>query len=326
MRRTSACLLLLGCIVLSLAADGEPAGRVYRVGYLSLWYSTSDPAQRLALVEGLRARGYHEEDRLVFESRYAEGKVERLPDLAADLVQRRVDAIVAVSTQAGMAAKQATSTIPIVVAGSGDMVDSGLVVDLHRPGGNVTGVQFLRPELAVRQLEILRQIVPAALRFAFLGNPDIASDAAFFRALERHAPALAVSVAFVAARTELDYRQIFPRLVETRTQGLIVAPSTTQMDPARSVVRLVSQYKIPAIYPGRQFVEAGGLVSYFANPADQGRHVAAYVDKVLRGARAGDLPVEEYAHYELAINLRLAKVLKLTVPPALIRDAADVFR
>lgn len=307
-------------------AGTQQAGKVYRIGYLTLWFSASDPSLRLALGEGLRAQGYREGARVTFENRYAEGKIERLPELAGELVQRHVDVIVAVSTPAGLAAKQATSTIPIVVAGSGDMIDSGLVADTARPGGNVTGVQFLRPELAVRQMEILKQIVPEAARLAFLGNPDVPSDVSFFRALERQAPSSGVTIRFVHARTDADYKIAFGIMVQSRVQGLIVGASVTQIDPSRKVVRLVSENKIPAMYPGRQFVEAGGLVSYFANPADQGRHVAVYVDKILKGARAGDLPVEQYASYELAINLRTAKPLFVTIPSALLRQAVDVFR
>jgi len=242
------------------------------------------------------------------------------------LVQRHVDVIVAVSTPAGLAARRATSAIPIVVAGSGDMVDSGLVASTTRPGGNVTGVQVLRPGLAVRQLEILKQVVPGATQLAFLGNPDIPSDVSFFRALERQAPASGVTIRFVHARAEADYKIAFDTLVQSRVQALIVGASVTQIDPSRKEVRLISQNKIPAMYPGRQFVEAGGLISYFANPADQGRHVAVYVDKILKGAQPSDLPVEQYTDYELAINLRTAKALFLTVPPALLYQAVDVFR
>ncbi len=326
LRRAVLLVTMAALLAVPGARRAEAAGKVYHLGYLSLWYSTSDPVQRLTLSEALRARGYNEGDRLVFESRYADGKMERLPDLAAELVRLRVDVIVAVSTPAGIAAKGATSTIPIVVAGSGDMVDSGLVADTQRPGGNVTGVQFLRPQLAVRQMEILKQVVPTAARLGVLGNPDVPSDVSFFRALERQAPASSVTVELVPVRTDLDYRPAFARLVDTRAQGLIVAPSLTQIDPSRSVVRLVSQNKLPTMYPGRQFVEAGGLISYFADPADQGRHVAVYVDRILRGAAPANLPVEQYASYELVVNLRTAKALNLTVPTALVQQAAAVFR
>ena len=326
MRRLAGVLALVAVLAAANPAWAQQAGKVYRIGYLTLWYSTSDPALRLALGEGLRARGYREGERVILESRYAEGKDERLPELASQLVQQHVDVIVAVSTPAGLAARQATSTIPIVVAGSGDMVDSGLVADTARPGGNVTGVQFLRPELAVRQMEILKQVVPEAARLAFLGNPDIPSDVSFFRALERQAPSSGVTIRFVHARAESDYKAAFDTVVQSRAQGLIVGASVTQFDPSRRVVRVVSQNRIPAMYPGRQFVEAGGLISYFANPGDQGRHVAVYVDKILRGAQPGDLPVEQYAGYELAINLRIAKALFLTIPSALLNQAVDVFR
>jgi putative ABC transport system substrate-binding protein len=326
MSRAFAVLALVMFLAAPAPAGTEPKGKVYRIGYLTLWYSTSDPAQRLALVEGLRVRGYREGDRIVFESRYAEGKIERLPELAGELVRRGVDVIVAVSTPAGLAARQATSTIPIVVAGSGDMVDSGLVTNTNRPGGNVTGVQFLRRELALRQMEILRQIVPDATRFAYLGNPDIPSDASFFRTLVGAAQSSGATIRFVHAKVEYDYKLAFATMIEDQVEALIVGASLTQFDASKKVVRVVSQNRLPAMYPGRQFVEAGGLVSYFANPSDQGRHVAVYVDKILKGAKAGDLPVEQYSSYELAINLRVAKALFLTVPSALLKEAADVFR
>jgi putative ABC transport system substrate-binding protein len=326
----AAALAVLAVLALLLAPPvpvrAQQAGKVYRIGYLTLSYSTSDPAQRLALAVGLRARGYREGGNLVFESRYAEGKSERLPELASELVQRQVDIIVAMSTPAGLAAKQATSTIPIVVAGSGDMLDSGLVADPTRPGGNVTGMQLLRPELAVRQMEILKQVVPSATRLAFLGNPDIPSEVSFYRVLERQAPSSGVTIRFVQIRVEADYKMAFASLVEDRVDGLIVGTSVTQLDPSKKVIRLVSQNRIPAIYPGRQFVEAGGLISYFANPSDQGHHVAVYVDKILKGAKAGDLPIEQYARFELAINLRIAKALSLTIPSPLLAQAVEVFR
>ena len=326
LRRTAVLLTIVALLATRAAVGAEGAGKVYRLGYLSFWYSTSDSVQRLGFSEELRTRGYLEGERLVVERRYADGKIERLPDLAAELVRLRVDVIVAVSTPAGLAARRATSTIPIVVAGSSDMVDSGLVADTQRPGGNVTGVQFLRPQLVVRQMEILKQVVPNASRLGFLGNPDVPSDASFFRALERRAAAAAMSIELAPVRTDLDYRLTFARLVDTRVQGLIVGPSITEIDASRSVVRMAAQNKLPTMYPGRQFVEAGGLISYFADPADQGRHVAVYVDKILRGAAPAHLPVEQYASYVLAVNLRTAKALNLTVPSALVEQAAAVFR
>ena len=324
--RIATVLALLIVLAAPAPAPAQQAKKVYRVGYLTLWYSTSDPAHRLALAEGLRARGYREGDNLVFESRYAEGKIERLPDLASEFAWRRVDVIVAVSTPAGLAAKQATSTIPIVVAASGDMLDSGLVADTSRPGGNVTGLQVLRSELAVRQIEILKQVAPSAAQLAFIGNPDIPSEVSFFRVLERKAPSLDVTIRFVQVRAEADYKMAFPALVAGRVDGLIVGTSVTQFDPSKKIVRLVAQNRIPAMYPGRQFVEAGGLISYFANPSDQGHHVAVYVEKILKGAKPGDLPIEQYAKFELAVNLRTAKALFLTIPSALLHQAVDVFR
>jgi ABC-type uncharacterized transport system substrate-binding protein len=236
MPRVFAVIALAALLAAPLSAGTEPKGKIYRIGYLTLWYSTSDPAQRLALAEGLRIRGYREGDGIVFESRYAEGNIERLPELAGELVRRGVDVIVAVSTPAGLAARQATSTIPIVVAGSGDMVDSGLVTNENRPGGNVTGVQFLRRELAVRQMEILRQIAPDAMRLAYLGNPDIPSDAAFFRALDGQAQSSGATIRFIPAKFAM---------VEGGVEALIVGASVTQFDASKKVVRMVSQNRLP---------------------------------------------------------------------------------
>jgi len=314
-------------LLILLAAPGPArteAARVHRIGYLSPWFSTSDPVQRLALLEGLRTRGYREGEEFVFESRYAEGRLGQLPELAAQLVERKVDVLIAVSTLAGLAAKAATTSIPIVVASGGDMLASGLVADPARPGGNVTGIQLLSPELALRQLEIITQLVPGATRLAFFGNPDLPSEIAFFNALERRAASSRRTVRLVPVKAEADYRVAFLRLVEERVQALLVGASATQLDPSRSIVRLMAQNKIPALYPGRQFVEAGGLTSYFAHPGDQGRLVATYVDKIFRGARPGDLPVEQYTKYELVINLRTARTLGLTIPSALREQAASL--
>ena len=325
MRRVAAICALLVALAMPGQACSEQ-GKPYRIGYLTPWYSTTNAVQRLALFEALRARGYREGNEIVLESRYAEGKLEQLGELAAQLVERRVDIIIALSIPAGLAAKGATSSIPIVVAANGDLVASGLVADAMRPAGNVTGVQFTRPELAARQLEILAQLVPSATRLAYLGDPDVRSDLAFFRVLESRAAALRLRIELLPAKAEVDYRTAFPRMVEQGVQGLIVGASVAVWDVSRSVVRLTAQNRIPAIYPGREFAEAGGLVSYFVNAADQGRLVAVYVDRILKGARPGDLPVELYGRYELTINLRTARTLGLTVPSALRAQAASVLR
>ncbi|HTY80142.1 MAG TPA: ABC transporter substrate-binding protein [Candidatus Bathyarchaeia archaeon] len=320
-------LLIICALLVALAAPvqvrPEQAGKPYRIGYLTPWYSTSNAALRLALLDALRARGLREGEEVVFESRYADGRFEQLGELAAQLAQLRVDVIVALSIPAGLAARGATSTIPIVVAANGDLAESGLVADAARPGGNVTGVQLVRPELAVRQLEILAQLVPGATRFAYLGNPDIPSDVALFRVLEGRAAAARVAMHLLPAKSESDYRAVFPRVTEQHIQGLIVGASVAVWDVARSIVRHTAQNKVPAIYPGREFVEAGGLVSYFVSASQQGQLVAAYVDRILKGARPGDLPVELNGRYELTINLRTARTLGLTIPPALRAQAAD---
>src|SRR5262245_27455896 len=290
MRRVTVICAFLAALTAPSQAGSVP-GKPYRIGYVTPWYSTTNAVQRLALLQALRARGYREGDEIVLESRYAEGKVEQLGELAAQLVERRVDLIVALSAPAGLAAKAATSSIPIVVVANGDLVEAGLVAGAARPGGNVTGIQLTRPELAVQQLEILVQLVPSATRLAYLGDPDVRSDLAAFRALESRAAASRLSLQLLPARNEVDYRTTFPRMVEQRTQGIIVGASVRVWDVMRSTVRLTAQNKIPAVYPGREFVESGGLASYFANGGDLGRLTAAYVDRILKGARPGDLPV-----------------------------------
>ena len=318
--------LVLGVCLAPRSAMAQPPAKVWRIGLLSLWYSTSDPALRLGILDGLRRMGYRQGQNLVVENRYADGKAEQLPALASDLVQRRVDLIVALSTQAGLAAKQATSTVPIVVAACGDLVGSGLVADPSRPGGNLTGLQFLSRELAVRQMELLKQISPRTARLALLGDPDDLSEVAFYKIMERSAPSAGVTVRFVELRTDNDLPAAFTAMVGSRVDGLAVASSVSQRDPSMKIVRQAAKNRIPAIYPGAQFVKEGGLISYFTDLSEQGHHAAAYVSRILKGAKAGDLPVEQPTKFDLAVNAKTAKALGLTVPPALVGRADEVTR
>ena len=253
----------------------------------------------------------------MIEYRDAEGKLERLPALAAELVALKVDVIVAASTPAALAAKQATRTIPIVFAAAGDPVASGLVTSLARPGGNVTGLSILAPELVGKCLELLKQAVPGVSRVAVLWQPGALGERTekdMLKGAEVAARALGVRLQFVEARGPADFDRAFSDMTRARAGALTVLPSAMFFSERRRLVDLAAKNRLPAVYPWREFVDAGGLMSYGPNLADLYRRAATYVDKILKGAKPGDLPVEQPTKFELVINLKTAKALGLDDP------------
>lgn len=232
--------------------------------------------------------------------------------------------IFAQTTPAALAAKRATATIPIVIPSSGDAVRAGLVASLARPGGNVTGLQFLGPEVAVKQMELLKQAVPKAARLALLGRFDVSPEVAFFREMERQAPRLGATVRFVEAKTAADHQAAFATMVKERVEGLVVASTISNHEPWRQVVELAARHRIPTIYSGRMWAEAGGLMSYFTDRKDLFRRAAGYVDRILKGANPADLPMEQPTKFELVINAKTARALGLALPPALLLRADQV--
>ena len=263
----------------------------------------------------------------MIEYRSAEGKLERLPALAAELVALKVDVIVAASTLAALAAKQATRTLPIVFAAAGDPVTSGLVTSLARPGGNVTGLSFFSPELVGKCLEQLKQAVPEVSRVAVLwqpGGPGERTEKDMLKAAEVAARALGVRLQFVEARGPEDFDRAFSDMTRARAGALTVLPSTMFFNERRRLVDLAAKNRLPAVYPWREYVEAGGLMSYGPNVPDLFRRAATYVDKILKGAKPGDLPVEQPTKFELVINLKTAKALGLTIPQSLLQRADQV--
>jgi len=263
----------------------------------------------------------------VIEYRDAEGKSERLPALAAELVALKVDVIFAGGTPQALAAKQATRTLPIVFATAADPVGSGLVTSLARPGGNVTGLSILAPALVGKRLELLTQALPGVSRVAVLWQPgghDERTDNDILKEAGVAARVLGVRLQFVEVRGPADFDRAFSDMTRARAGALTVLTGIMFLNERRRLVDLTAKNRLPAVYGGRDFVDAGGLLSYGPNLADLYRRAATYVDNILKGAKPGDLPVEQPTKFELVINLKTAKALGLTIPPSLLQRADQV--
>jgi putative ABC transport system substrate-binding protein len=317
-------LLTLSIFVTPLAAEAQPPGKVFRIGRLTLASpSTDDPD---GFRQGLRELGYVEGQNLVIESRPAEGSVDRLGALATDLVRHQMDVIVAAGSPAIHAAQQATSTIPIVMTTDTDAVEQGFVISLARPGGNITGLAGLGVELSGKGLELLKEVVPTAVRIAALWNPTNASLAPFLRETQVAAQALGVELQVLEVRTPNEFEGAFAAATSGRAEALIVMRDAFLLDHRARIVDLAQRHQLPGMYPRRSYVDVGGLMSYAANIPDQQRRAATYVDKILKGAKPADLPVEQPTKFEFVINLKAAKALGLTIPPTVLFQADEVIR
>ena len=326
-RRRFVLTSLAGAIAAPLAAEAQQAAKVARIGYLSTNLASS-PRHHEAFRQGLRDLGYVDGRNVVIEYRDAEGKPERIPALTAELVALRVDVIVvAGSTLTARTAKQATSTLPIVFIAVGDPVGSGLVTSLARPGGNVTGLSGLGPELVAKCLELLKQAVPGVDRVAVLWVPGALgerTDKDMLKEAEVAGRALGVQLQFVDARGLENFDKAFSDMTSARAGGLTVLPSARLLREHRRLVDLAARNRLPAVYTSREFVDAGGLMAYGANLADLYRRAATYVDKVLKGAKPADLPIEQPTKFELVLNLKTAKALGLTISSSLLARADQV--
>jgi putative ABC transport system substrate-binding protein len=318
-----------GLLAAPFGAEAQQAPRVARIGYLATDLSAA-PHLREAFLQGLRDLGYVEGRNLLIEYRDAEGKLERLPALAAELVALKVDVIFAGGgTPSSLAAKQATRTIPIVFPTAADPVTSGLVTSLARPGGNVTGLSAFSPELVGKRLELLKQAVPGVSRVAVLWQPGgqgERTDKDMLKRADVAARALGVRLQVVEVRGPADFDRAFSVMTKARAGALTVLPSNIFSNERRRLVDLAAKNRLPAVYPWREFVDAGGLMAYGANRADGYRRAATYVDKILKGAKPADLPVEQSTKFELVINLKTAKALGLTIPPSLLARADEVIQ
>jgi ABC-type uncharacterized transport system substrate-binding protein len=317
-----------GLLAAPLAAEAQPEVKIARIGYLS-GNLASNSRLREAFLQGLRDLGYVEGRNVVIEYRDAEGKLERLPALAAELVALKVDVIVAGGNLHALAAKQATRTLPIVFAAATDAVENGLVTSLARPGGNLTGLSSIVQELPGKRLEQLKQAVPGISRIAVLWQPGAVGERTerdTLKGVEVAARALGVRVQFVEARGPENFDRAFSEMTTARAGALIVLSSSMFINERRRLVDLAAKNRLPALYPTRESVDAGGLMSYGPNLADSFRRAATYVDRILKGAKPGDLPVEQPTRYELVINLKTAKALGLTIPESLLGRADEVIR
>ncbi len=331
MRRTIGLLvtLALGLLVAPLAAAAaQLPEKVPRVGYLSPG-SSADPARLRrfdAFRQGLRELGYVEGQTIAIESRWAEGTYDRFPDLAADLVRLKVDVIVAVATRASQAAQQATRTIPIVMSVVIDPLGTGLVASLARPGGNVTGLSMMAPDLVGKQLELLKEVIPKVSQVALLWNPANPASVSQLREAEAAARALGVRLQPLEARAPQEIDSAFVAMTRARAGALVVLADAIFVNQGRQIVELAAERRLPAVYPQREFADAGGLLVYSSNPLDLERRAAVYVDKILKGAKPGDLPVEQPTTFQLVIILKTAQALGLTIPPSLLFQADEVIR
>jgi putative ABC transport system substrate-binding protein len=284
-------------------------------------------ASHNAFQEGLRELGYTEGQNVTIERRYAEWKLERLPDLAAELVRLKVDAIVAFSTSSSLAAKRATSTIPIIAVSMAFPVEDGLVASLARPGGNVTGTTFVGPELIAKRLGLLKETIPGVSRVAALWHPRAYGErtmANMLKEADDAARTLGVQLQLVQALGPNDFDDAFSAMTQERADAFVVLPSPMLWAEHRRIVALAAKSRLPAMYQAREFVDAGGLMSYGTNVVALLRYSATYVDKILRGAKPADLPVEQPTKFELIINLKTAKALNLEIPPMLLARADEV--
>ncbi len=327
-RRVFVGTLAGGIVVAPFAAEGQQAAKIARIGYLA-GSLTVNPHLPEAFRQGLRDLGYVEGRDVVIEYRDAIGKLEQLPALAAELVALKVDVIVAAATRHALAAKQATSILPIVFANATDPVTSGLVTSLARPGGNVTGLSLLAPELVGKCLELLKQAVPGVSRVAVLRQPGAISERTekdLLKGAEVAARGLGMRLQFVEARGSADFDRAFSDMTRARAGALTVLGSTMFIIEQRRLVDLAAKNRLPAMYPLGEFVDAGGLMSYGANLADMYRRAATFVDKILKGAKPGDLPVEQPTKFELVINLKTARAIGLTIPQSLLGRADHVIQ
>src|SRR5262245_20912364 len=324
LRLASITFVLLGFFSPVVTA-AQQAAKVPRIGYLAPMAGNRHATE--VFHQWLRDLGYIEGRNIVIEYR-ADGEIDRLPALAAELVALEVDIIVAGATPHALAAKQATRTVAIVFAAAGDPLSSGLVTSLARPGGNVTGLSVLASqELVGKRLQYLKQAVPGVSRVAYLWHPGAADERTqkdSMRAADVAARALGVRLQFVEARGPADFNRAFSDMNRTRAEALAVSPSAMFAAEGRRVVDLAAKDRLPTVYPWREYVDVGGLMAYGPNVADSFRRAASYVDKILKGAKPGDLPVEQPTKFELVINLKAAKALGLTIPRSVLAQADHV--
>jgi putative ABC transport system substrate-binding protein len=318
-------VLIFVFLIAPLAAEAQAPSKVWRVAVLSGAQPRSGPPVQ-ALEQRLAELGYVEGRNLLIDFRTAEGQVDRLPALAAELVGRRPDVFVAASTQGVMAAKNATRTIPIVLAAVGDPVGSGIVPSLARPGENITGVSLLNAELSGKGLQLLKEAVPAASRVAVLWNSENRLHREVRAASEAAAATLKVGLRLLDVRGPDDLPKAFDAITRQRADALLVLPDAVTLFHRTQILDFAASRRLPTMYPFSEMVDEGGLMCYGPNLVENYRAAAGYVDQILKGAVAGNLPIAQPTRFDLIINLRTAKTLGLTIPPLLLLRADRVIQ
>jgi putative ABC transport system substrate-binding protein len=317
-------VLALGILLAPLAADAQQPAKVPRIGFLCVLSGPSPHTE--AFEQGLRSLGYVEGRDVAIEYRFTDGRTDPIPDLAAEFVRLKVDVIVVASPQAIRPTKEAIKSIPIVMAQSDDPVGSGFVASLARPGGNITGLSTVSPELSGKRLELLKEAVPKVSRVAVLWNVANPVAALQLRETEVAARALGVKLQSLGVRGAKDFDAAFAAMRRERVGALIVLPDLLFYDHQRRLLNLAAKSRLPVIYEEREFAEAGGLMAYGPNYNDLFRRSAAFVDKILKGAKPVDLPVEQPTKFELVVNLKTAKALGLTIPQSVLIRADHVIQ
>ena len=322
-RDTVLALVALGAVAGPLASFAQQPGKVWRVGFLSLTSASLSSKNTDAFLRGMRELGYVEGKNLVIEWRSADGKFERLPGLAAELVQLKVDVIVAVPSSAIAAAQKATTTIPIVMATAADPVSGGLVKSLARPGGNITGLSSMGGETGAKLVELLLSVLPKLSRVAVLDNAST-SYRPTSKSVQAGAQNAGLKTLVAEASAPQEIENAFSMMAREKAEAVIVSTAAFSILQQRQIAELALKYRLPSMFGNRAFVEAGGLMSYGTKTADLYLRAATYVDKILKGAKPGDLPVEQPVTLELVVNLKTAKALGITIPKTILLRADEV--
>jgi putative ABC transport system substrate-binding protein len=326
MKNILSILLIIAVVFVGAIAQAQQAQKISRIGFLGATSASTIPVRLEAFRQGLRELGHVEDKNLAIEYRYAEGKLDRVPALAAELVRLKVDVIVTGGSAATRPAKEATITIPIVMAQDTDPVGNKFVASLARPGGNITGLSILAPELSGKQLELLKEIIPKLSRAVILANSNEPGYLQLRKETELAAEALRVKIQFLDARDSRDVETAFREATKRRADAVLVAAMPIIVSQRAQIADFAIKNRLPAMYGQPEYVEAGGLMFYGASITELFRRAATYVDKILKGAKPADLPVEQPTKFEFVINLKTAKQIGLKIPPNVLARADRVIK
>jgi putative ABC transport system substrate-binding protein len=321
-----ASVLAFGLLAAPFAAESQQAKKIPRIGFLASFSSEQLAGRLPGFQQGLREHGYVEGKNIIIEYRYGAGRNERLPELAAELVRLDVDILFVQGTPAAHAAKKATRTIPIVIGNASDPVGTGLIASLARPGGNITGLSDFNFEVVTKRLELLREVVPSASRIAVLWNPTNPTNPLQMKQIQAVAPGAGVTVISIEAKKAEDIDHAFGLIGKKRADALLVFGDPMLGTHQNRIIELAAKNRLPAIYADIQATDAGGLMSYAVNFGDLYRRAVTYVDKILKGAKPADLPVEQPTKFELVVNVKTAKQIGLTIPASVLYRADKVIQ